>query len=289
MDEFPAIAEWHSSLSADAKVYAKQLFGKIGRLNKADEETKCELYRNALIAFERLRLRDALTRIDQLSDAPSLDALTALFRGVDEIEEVEYHRIAEGRVAVLHKFQKLVDDDEREKVLQQYLFDHLWLLDPAWERAATTPYMEKQVLTAFAAVTASLTEDERKARIDIGYRTHAGKQVIVELKRSSARPNIHVLNAQLSKYREALLKVLRDASQSADSEPEIEMVAVLGGDPIGPPNDRVKMSEILRPINARWITYGSLFKNSEEAYRDYLDAHERASRLNELINKIAPQ
>ena len=136
MDEFSAIREWHDTLSDDAKRFAKQLFGKIGSLNKANEDTKCELYRNSIIAFERLRLREQMNRIDGLPDDPDFSVLTALFRGVDEIEEVDYHKMLQGRLSVVQRFQGLVDTNKREKVLQEYLFNHLWLLDPSWERAA---------------------------------------------------------------------------------------------------------------------------------------------------------
>ena len=288
MDEFPAIREWHNGLSGDAKSFAKQLFGKIGRLNKADDETKRELYRNAIMAFERLQLREELNRIDELPDTPDLGVLTALFRGIDEIEEVEYHRIAEGRLSVVRKFQDLVDNDARERVLQDYLFDHLWLLDPAWERAAKSEYIEKTVLKAFEKVTAKLSKEEKDARIDIGYRTHAGKHVIVELKRASARPRVDQLLGQLSKYRDALEKVLTANATSADGAPEIEIVAVLGMDPSGNPVSRERKVDALRAINARWVTYGSLFVGTEEAYREYLEAHARASRLNELLLQIGP-
>ena len=288
MDDIPAIREWHDNLSGDAKRFAKQLFGKIGQLNKADDETKRELYRNAIIAFERLRLREELNRIDELPDTPDLGVLTALFRGIDEIEEVEYHRIAEGRLSVVRRFQGLVEDDARERVLQDYLFDHLWLLDPAWERAAKSEYMERTVRKAFESVTANLSTGEKDGRIDIGYRTHAGKHVIVELKRASARPRVDELLRQLSKYRDALERVLEENSTSADGLPEIEIVAVLGNEPSGPPRSREQKVNALGAINARWKTYGSLFTGAEENYRDYLDAHKRASRLNEILQRIGP-
>ena len=288
MEEFPAIREWHDGLSGDAKRFAKQLFGKIGRLDKAEDETRYELYRNTIIAFERLRLREELNRIEELPDDSDFRVLTALFRGIDEIEEVEYHRIVEGRLAVVQKLQGLVSDDALERILQEYLFDHLWLLDPAWERAAKSEYMEQTVLKAFDRVTDSLTDEERKARIDIGYRTHAGKHVIVELKRASARPNVFRLAEQLGKYRGALEKVIAETTESQTGHPEIEIVAVLGAEPSATPNDRETKVKALSAINARWVTYGSLFLSAEEAYREYIEAHARASKINEILQQIGP-
>lgn len=289
MDEFPAIKAWHGGLDEDSRRFAKQMFGKIGRLNKADEETKCELYRNLIVAFERLRLRRHLNRIDNLPAGADLSILTALFRSVDEIEEVEYHHILEGRLSVIRKFQGLVDGNERERVLQEYLFDHLWLLDPAWERAAGSEYMERTVERALGVVVEGLSEEERAARIDIGYRTYAGKHVIVELKRAGEDIDATQLAGQLSKYRDALAKAVRERSGSEAVSREIEVVAVLGRDPIGYPGDRERQAGMLRAAaNARWVTYGSLFDGAEKAYREYIEAHGRASDLYDLIQQIRP-
>ena len=53
-----------------------------------------------------------------------------------------------------------------------------------WERATkASEYREKTVQKAFQQEVDTLSEDEKKARIDIGYRTSAGKHIIIELKR----------------------------------------------------------------------------------------------------------
>ena len=289
MDEFHAIREWHDTLSEDAKRFAKQLFGKIGSLNKANEDTKCELYRNSIIAFERLRLREQMNLIDDLPDDPDFAVLTALFKGIEEIEEVDYHNILQGRLSVVQKFQNLVDDDQRERVLQEYLFDYLWLLDPSWERAAKSEYMERTVKGALDAITADLSEAEKRGRIDVGYRTHAGKHVIIELKRASVKPDMKELVDQLARYRDAVARVARAEGGSDAPEPDVEVVAVLGREPGGNPSDPERQARTLRDAaNARWITYHTLFTNTEKAYEEYMKAHMRASKLNDLIQQIKP-
>ena len=289
MDEFPTIREWHDTLSEDAKRFAKQLFGKIGSLNKANEDTKCELYRNSIIAFERLRLRERMNRIDDLPDDPDFAVLTALFKDIEEIEEVDYHNILQGRLSVVQKFQNLVDDDQRERVLQEYLFDYLWLLDPSWERAAKSEYMERTVKGALDAITADLSEAEKRGRIDVGYRTHAGKHVIIELKRASVKPDMKDLVDQLARYRDAVARVARAEGGSDAPEPDVEVVAVLGREPGGNPSDPERQARTLRDAaNARWITYHTLFTNTEKAYEEYMKVHMRASKLNDLIQQIKP-
>ena len=43
---------------------------------------------------------------------------------------------------VIQKLRDAVDEDVKERVLQDYVFERLWLLDPAWERA--TQYEDKE-------------------------------------------------------------------------------------------------------------------------------------------------
>ena len=102
---------------------------------------------------------------------------------------MHYHQIITGRLTVI---DKLANDmpKESEKVIQKHVFKHLWLVDPSWERATESPTMEKAFKTQFAK-TAKLRKDEAQARFDTGYRTAAGKHVIVELKKFGAHVDIY--------------------------------------------------------------------------------------------------
>lgn len=52
-----------------------------------------------------------------------------------------------------------------------------------WEKLETTEYMERSVKKAFEKIDANLTHEERKGQIDTGYRSTAGKHVMIERKR----------------------------------------------------------------------------------------------------------
>jgi len=83
-----------------------------------------------------------------------------------------------------------VNDDALEKAIQQHLFKHLWLLDPSWERATGTEYMEQQVDTEFKKLNAKLTKEEKEGRVDIKYATRVGpSHLIIELKRAKRVDN----------------------------------------------------------------------------------------------------
>ena len=66
------------------------------------------------------------------------------------------------RLRIISKFQEMTDENVVEKIVQECLYDHLWLLDPSWDRATETPLMEKNVRTEFGKLDVKLTDKEKK-------------------------------------------------------------------------------------------------------------------------------
>ena len=280
--EMAAVDDWYQGLSPDGKRFAKQLFGRISRLHGADDATKRELYKNAIIAFERLRLRENLGVIEQLGDDADLETLSAIFAGVDEIEAVQYHLIAQQRLDVIRKFQGLVDENKKERLLQDHIYDHLWLLHPSWERAAADKHVEERVTKEFEDLNKSLTKEEAEGRIDIRYRTTAGKHVIIELKRASVSVPIDTLTAQLRKYRNALRKVLEQ--HFPNKSRDIEVIAILGKPPTGDDPDGI--ARALQGLRGRYITYDDLINETLNSYGEYLAADAQRVQLLEIISRL---
>lgn len=276
------VEEWYASLGADAKKYAKLLFGKIGNMSLESEADRIELYKNGILAFENLRFRDLLSEIDKLEGQAQLDLVGRVFSNIDELEAAQYAQIVRGRLSVIRAFVDIVDANEKEKVIQQHLFEHLWLLNPSWERASTNQRIEQVVTKEFDQITAKLTDDEEAGRVDIRYRTAAGKNIIIELKRYSVSVSTGDLVKQISKYRSALQKCLQE--QFPDQPQAIECIAVLGRLP-----DDILPEEVERTlagINTRVVTYDSLIGGALESYKDYLDSYTEVSRLANLIERL---
>ena len=82
-------------------------------------------------------------------------------------------------------------------MIQNYLAENLWLLDPSWERAADAIHVEERVTTAFQEISEELSEKERNGRIDIRYKKMYGHHVIIELKRPDIRTNDFELMGQV--------------------------------------------------------------------------------------------
>nr|VFK58372.1 MAG: Histidine kinase-, DNA gyrase B-, and HSP90-like ATPase [Candidatus Kentron sp. UNK]VFK68855.1 MAG: Histidine kinase-, DNA gyrase B-, and HSP90-like ATPase [Candidatus Kentron sp. UNK] len=283
--EIPAIDEWFKELGRDQKGKAKSLFGKINTLTIENPDDKKRLLKQGVIAFETLRYKEKLDALEAVS-TDNLEAVMDIFSELDDIEATLYHQIIRERIEVIRTLRKKVHEDNAlEKVIQQHIFEHLWLLDPSWERAATSEYMEQQVRTEFGKIEAGLTEEEKLARLDLGYRTASGKHILVELKRADRRVGVYELAAQINKYKEAIVKLLK--AQERDHEP-FEFVCIIGADikEWGQTDGRKLVEDTLRPLNARVVMYPELLRQAHDSYKAFMEQHERAGRINRLLDAI---
>ena len=284
--QIPAIDAWFQKLGSDHRRKARALFGKINQLNLEDEQRKV-LLQNGVIAFETLRHKEQLDKLESLS-AQDISTIGKIFYDLDDLEASLYHRIVIERLRLIDALAKAVDDNALEKVLQQHIFTHLWLLDPGWERATETvpPYMEKSVKKMFEDVNNTLTEEERLSRLDIKYTTAHGKHVIVELKRADRTLSTNDVHRQLNKYRIAFQKVAR---QHEEQPKPLELVCIVGRElrEWTDSAERDVTARTLAQIGARVVTYQQLITDSETNYKEFIERHADAGRISELIHQIS--
>ncbi len=284
--QIPAIDAWFKKLGSDHRRKARAIFGKINQLNLEDDQRKV-LLQNGVIAFETLRHKEQLDKLDSLSEQ-DISSIGKIFYDLDDLEATLYHRIVVERLRVIEALAKAVDDNALEKVLQEHIFTHLWLLDPGWERATETvpSYMEKSVTKMFEDVEGTLTKEERLGRIDIKYATTQGKHVIVELKRTDRILSTNDVHGQLNKYRMAFQKLAR---QHEEQRKPLDLVCVVGRDlrEWTDPAERDVTARTLAQIGARVVTYQQLIADSEANYREFLERHADAGRISELIRQIS--
>lgn len=280
---YESIKAWYTSLHGDARTAAEKLFEKIGTLSVDSESERKELYKHGILAFERLRMRDLLSAVDKLPDA-DLDAMLPLFGQLDDIEAAEYAEITRGRVEIIRKLEGLVDEDAKERVIQEFLFDHLWLLSPSWERPTANPMMEKRVEKALDVVSAKLTPEEKAKRLDIAYRTAPKAHIIVELKRYSAAVTSSELQKQLKDYKYAVQRVLEE--HFPGEEHTVEVVAIVGKRPADAADHWEDFTREMAVVNARVITYDELIEKALADYTDYLEADKKLGRIVDVLAKL---
>jgi hypothetical protein len=285
----PILKQWFDSLITDSrKMHAKKLFAAIETMHfdKADVyEKKKELYKQGIMAFEKLKLRDSLHELEKITNPDDLK-LSFIFNDLSDIEANLYYDIASERVSVIREFNKKLAINDKEKLLQKYLFNNLWLLHPSLERATTgTEIMETRVEKEFKQITNSLTKEEKKGRLDIKYRTAAGKHIIVELKRydPSYKVDQFSLGKQAKKYKDALTKCLVSVKRENEA---IEILIVLGKRLGANSKEEEEIAETLRPYNARIVYYDYLIEQSLESYSEYLNKQKEVGRIRSIIDKL---
>lgn len=278
---YPKIREWLDGLTPDARNQARKIFG---RINSAalDKEHRKNMVSMGVQAFERYRLMGALDRLEEVSQE-NLDEFLRLAVEFDDLEASLYYSITEGRLLIIKKLHDLTSSDAKERVLQKYLYDHLWLLDPSWERGTKPRSMEQRVTKAFKEVDSQLTKDEKSklGRVDLQYHKAPGLHVIVELKRASVAVKSGALQDQVVKYRNALEGCL------TKQEP-VEVVCVLGKYPEdwNTPVNQQRGKNALLANGIRVTTYDTLIDDAYSAYNEYLKAQEEKNRYRRLVKDI---
>lgn len=282
--QIEAIRNWFSDLGPDNKRRAKAIFGKINQIPVDDPAQRAMLFKYGVLAFESLKSKQNLDALSSASGESIVD-FGRVFGTLDDLEASLYHQIVSGRIDVVRALNRQVDENERERTIQKHLFNHLWLLDPSWERATATESMERSVGREFARINKGLSTDERTSRIDIKYQTNAGKHVIVELKRPSVSTTTLSLLNQIEKYISALHKVL---NQQGEERPHIEVLCVVGREPSdwSAPGGRESSEEKLKPWGARVLLYNQLIDSAFRAYQDFINKSEEAGRIVRLLREI---
>jgi hypothetical protein len=284
ISEIPALAEWLGTLPNSQRRNAERLLGLIRGVEMDDEQERRQLFRSGMLAFERLRLRE---EGHLLAEGPQLTAalLLPLLSDLSVLEGSLYREIVKVRLDVIKEFENLVDENEKEKVLQKHLFTNLWLLDTGWERAAGSERIEQILKKQYKEFNPNLSDKESKGRVDIRYRTNAGEHIIVELKRARRRLRLSELVEQGPKYRAALHKCL--VAQGEES-PHISIVFVVG-QPLLEENDfggSHMIKEALKSFNGRVIHYEALIHTAQAAYQEFLQGSAKADRIDRILQKL---
>lgn len=280
----PEVDEWFATLGGDQKSRASQLFGKINQL-RLEPEDKKPLFKYGVLAFEKLKVRDSLSKLEDVPEGDFSGFLQA-FESHDELEAQLYYEISKGRLDIIRSFEGLTEDNRLEKVLQKFLFEHLWLLDPSWDRATKDASMEVEVKKAV------LNDEEfdgeymkEIGRVDIHYRKVGGEHLIIELKRAGVTTETDELFGQVRKYQRKMDQLLASLGRSSEA---YEIVCLVGKDlrdwkePLG----RQQSFDIMRQARARVMTYQQLIQSARHAYNEYLEASKQAGKIYKILDAI---
>ena len=144
--------------------------------------------------------------------------------------------------------------------------------------------MESRLLEE-GVIVEGLNEKERLGRVDICYKTIAGKHIIVELKRAKRNPNALALVEQGTKYVDKVKKI---AISQGDKHPNVEVVFVLG-DPLAEetqnPDRLRRLMESISP-GSRVTYYDTLITKASKAYGEFIDKRDQFATVQRIIDQV---
>ena len=278
----PHLNEWYQSLRPPRlRRFANKIFGDIDRAG-IDEADRQGAYANGVMLFEHLKMNHAVDLLNEI-DVTKVDEFLSYLRDVDALEAEHYRQIVEERLTIIRRLRETVDENAKERILQEYIFDHLFLLDPGWERATRFEDMERRMERV-------LKGRKGRKRIDIQftkYRRVAAAHVIVELKRRSVTVTKTDLERQVGGYIELLRSELLKSDEDNAALP-IEAVCIVGNLPRGWADNEIRRrdEESLRLYRIRVVTYDELIDNAFVAYGKFIEAAGSRSWLRELMDQI---
>jgi hypothetical protein len=283
--QIPAIKDWFSELGKDGKKRAHSLFGKINQLTIESPEDKKRLFKYGVLAFEHLRYKEDLDALERIRPE-NIALIGEIFASLDDIEASLYHQIVSGRIEVIEALETKVDKNALESVIRDYVYDHLWLLDPGWERATGAEFVESGLAKEFDDFAkGELTKEEKESRFDIKYSKTSGTHVIIELKRPKRTMKVGQLLDQGDKYRRGLRKLLLKRKRENE---QIEVVFLIGEPLAGweVEGQRDEDNDALQQKNMRVLLYKELLDNAQRIYKEYLDKRKDSGRILRLLNSI---
>lgn len=288
-DKNPEIEGWIQSLKdARDRKAADRLMTSIDKLALSNDEAKDAaskklLYKSAIVGFEKLMARSRLDLLEKITDVLSPE-FQSIFASIDEIEANYYVEIVRERLGIIEKFEKeIVDEKKHEKVAQNYLFNHLWLLDPTWDRIQGSAEMEVRLS---AELKRACPDSDDGARLDIAYRTTSGRHVIIELKRPGLYVKASTLEAQGRKYVDAAEQWYRDHPDVLGMNgrlPPIDVYFLVSK----APDLNERESKSWDAYNLKMLTYGGLISSAKLSYQSYLTINKDVGgRLSSLLSSL---
>lgn len=201
--------KWIDDLNPAEKPLARKLVDAILENETISEEAVSNYISYIKDMYGFTGFQDFTAKLDELGVLGNENALK-LLTDWSEIEAKEYAKISLGRMKTIDQFDKYIKDNASEtKVIQKFLEEFPWLLDPKMEK------FEREV-TFTSLLKAQFPDDieeiESNRRIDFLCTNNSGVVHVIELK----RPNIKLTVKQIQQIAEYVEFLRNKCPQSID-------------------------------------------------------------------------
>ncbi len=286
--EIPAIFQWYQGLQPREQMIATKLLGRVNTLPIEADERRT-LFKQAVLSFEVYRVKSNLDALESMS-SDQLAAVGEIFKSIDDIEAALYLQLVRQRIGIIDAFDRMVGENQKEVFLQSHVFNHLWLLDTAWEHATENAVMEKSVLKmlkdATGKPTSSLSREVARSRVDIRYRLVSGRHVIIELKRANRVMNTADLLKQVQKYAAGMRKLLADSGGAYEPFEIIVLVGKRLSDWSNDPGAEEVSRKTFAPHQTRIMMYDEVLRNAKSMYGEFVAREKEASKIGAILESI---
>jgi hypothetical protein len=288
-DAAGVMEEWIETLPDKRdKRLARKLVNSIEKVQLYNNEqrnmgARKMLFRSTMVAFEKLKVKNGLEKLELIEDVFSPE-FQEIFATLDDVEETYFHDISHQRLEVIQRFEEKVANEDLEKVIQKYLMDHLWLLDPTWDRIQGTQ-QEEVMLSEYLRT--ECPDEKQGARLDIAYRHQSGRHVVIELKRPGIKVPYAKIIEQCNRYRKAVDEYARQHGAWLDG----------GGAPAAVStyfvvSDKSHLDATeensLTAIGTKVVTYRNMISSARAAYQAYFDSRKNArTRVETFLARLA--
>lgn len=137
-----------------------------------------------LRAFEDTAFFSLLRALSK-ADRAEREEVLRLVTEFDVFETIKMAEVVRGRVGVIQKFQQMIEADVPEKPdMQDFLFNHPWLIDPEWLVVEHEKGLERLLIEHFDLDPQEQDPDSDR-RIDFFCVGTRGRHLVVEVKRPS--------------------------------------------------------------------------------------------------------
>jgi hypothetical protein len=276
----PVLQGWLGGMTYDNRRQAEKLLSAIEGMPVSSLEDKKVLIKHGIMAFETLALKGNLAALSETS-VVDVESMKKIMSAMEDLEVAHYYQVAKTRWTVLAQFEKLVDENAKERFLQDKIYDNLWLMDSSWERPTHEVRKEKRFIDKLKAQKLGLDRNKALSRYDIRYLTVSGRDLIVELKRSGRNMTMPEIVQQVRKYGEIMETMAKDPSNPG--APDFEIVVLVGEYPTGYAGSD---ESALRSYKTRMMTYEKLIEHARASYGDYLDRQRRVERIQKMVDSL---
>lgn len=206
----------------------------------------------------------ALLKALSATDAMAREQVLKLITELDVFEVVKVAELVRARVGAIHKFREMLDANVVEKPdLQDFLFNHPWLIHPEWLVVEHERRLESILAQHFGL---SATEDsETERRIDFFCVGTRGRYLVVEVK----RPHAPIGKAQVTQIIDYVSFLRQQAPASGQPQAPMHYEGVLVGHHLTPDGQRWRETAAKDGIVVR--TWEELLDVAERTNREFLD------------------